>query len=133
MSRAQISKHYTRLLTKWPVDRLRPEISFQDVLRKRIAAAPTPQINPANTAQAEVPSSANVARSTPAAELREINALYSLLENRYSHEFPLSTKMMNPTSMPNHYKDLAAELDQLPGRSRFQSFIKRLSGMVRWK
>lgn len=48
-------------------------------------------------------------------------------------QFPLSTKMMNPTSMPDHYKDLAAELDQLPGRSRFQSFMKRLSGMVRWK
>ncbi|KAL1303914.1 hypothetical protein AAFC00_000368 [Neodothiora populina] len=130
MSRAQISKHYTRLFNRWPVDRLRPGISFQKVLKKRIAAGPEPDINESNTAQVEV---VNPSRSTPTAELREVNALYSLLENRYANEYPLSQKMMNPTSVPDHYRDLEKELDEVPNRSWGQNFLKRLSGMVRWQ
>ena len=130
-------------------------MSFQNLLKKRIAAAPTPLISEANTAQAEIPTSSTTARNTPAAESREINALYSLLENRYtkevrlfchlsfyptvtvadetSNQFPLSTNMMNPQSMPNHYTDLAKELDELPTRSRWSHFVKRISNMVRWQ
>ncbi|KAG9991639.1 hypothetical protein KCU98_g36, partial [Aureobasidium melanogenum] len=76
MSRAQASKHYARILSQWPVDRLRPEIPFQSVLKKRLEAAPVATINEANTARTQPPKPRN--------EAREINALYSLLENRYS-------------------------------------------------
>ncbi|TIA25178.1 hypothetical protein D6C81_01998 [Aureobasidium pullulans] len=123
MSRAQASKHYARILSQWPVDRLRPEISFQSVLKKRLEAAPVAQVNQANTAQTQAPKARN--------ELREINALYSLLENRYSSTYPLSNAMMHPASAPEHYTTLIKELDEVPDRTFFQRIASRFKGMVR--
>ncbi|KEQ83369.1 hypothetical protein M438DRAFT_335987 [Aureobasidium pullulans EXF-150] len=123
MSRAQASKHYARILSQWPVDRLRPEISFQSVLKKRLEAAPVAQVNQANTAQTQAPKARN--------ELREINALYSLLENRYSSAYPLSNAMMHPASAPEHYTTLVKELDEVPDRTFFQRIASRFKGMVR--
>ncbi|THX37582.1 hypothetical protein D6D10_05769 [Aureobasidium pullulans] len=123
MSRAQASKHYARILSQWPVDRLRPEISFQSVLKKRLQAAPVAQVNQANTAQTQAPKARN--------ELREINALYSLLENRYSSTYPLSNAMMHPASAPEHYTTLVKELDEVPDRTFFQRIASRFKGMVR--
>ncbi|THV86224.1 hypothetical protein D6D17_00692 [Aureobasidium pullulans] len=123
MSRAQASKHYARILSQWPVDRLRPEISFQSVLKKRLEAAPVAQVNQANTAQTQAPKARN--------ELREINALYSLLEDRYSSTYPLSNAMMHPASAPEHYTTLVKELDEVPDRTFFQRIASRFKGMVR--
>ena len=141
-TRQQASKHYARILSQWPVDRLRPEISFQSVLKKRLEAAPVAQVNQANTAQTQAPKARN--------ELREINALYSLLENRYSStvcrdtpwtktlrmqsnisQYPLSNAMMHPASAPEHYTTLVKELDQVPDRTFFQRIASRFKGMVR--
>jgi hypothetical protein len=72
----QASKHYARILTQWPVDRLRPELAFQTILKKRIDAAPVAKAIQPNAAQVQPPK--------PRHELNEINALYSLVENRYS-------------------------------------------------
>ncbi|CAC9889122.1 unnamed protein product, partial [Aureobasidium pullulans] len=107
-TRQQASKHYARILSQWPVDRLRPEISFQSVLKRRLEAAPVAQVNQANTAQTQAPKARN--------ELREINALYSLLENRYSS---------------THYTTLVKELDEVPDRTFFQRIASRFKGMVR--
>ncbi|KAI5204708.1 hypothetical protein E4T39_03457 [Aureobasidium subglaciale] len=123
MSRAQASKHYARILSQWPVDRLRPEISFQSVLKKRLEAAPVAQANQANTAQASAPKPRN--------EIREINALYSLLENRYSSVYRVSPKMMHPLSAPDHYTTLVKELDEVPDRTFFQRIASRFKGMIR--
>ena len=49
------------------------------MLRKRMDSAPAPQVATQNTAQA-VPQTPRDAAS----EMREINALYSLLDDRYS-------------------------------------------------
>lgn len=76
----QVSKHYARILSQWPADRLRPEVAFQNILKKRVDAAPVPQAAQENTAQA-IP---RTVRTDAAAEMKEVNALYSLLENRYS-------------------------------------------------
>ena len=57
-------KHYLRIIHRWPKDLLRPEVSFQHALRQRIAKKP--------------------ARASDERELGEVNALYSLLEDRYS-------------------------------------------------
>ncbi|KAG9562846.1 hypothetical protein KCU77_g5264, partial [Aureobasidium melanogenum] len=123
MSRAQASKHYARILSQWPVDRLRPEISFQSVLKKRLEAAPVATINEANTARTQAPKPRN--------EAREINALYSLLENRYSSAYPLSNAMMHPASAPDHYTTLVKELDEVPDRTFFQRVASRFRGMIR--
>ncbi|THW45624.1 hypothetical protein D6D22_03457 [Aureobasidium pullulans] len=122
-TRQQASKHYARILSQWPVDRLRPEISFQSVLKRRLEAAPVAQVNQANTAQTQAPKARN--------ELREINALYSLLENRYSSTYPLSNAMMHPASAPEHYTTLVKELDEVPDRTFFQRIASRFKGMVR--
>jgi cytochrome b pre-mRNA-processing protein 6 len=61
-----VSKHYSRILSQWPKDPLRPEVSFQKVLEARVAA------------------SQDLPEGDVAAELRNTNALYSLLDNRYT-------------------------------------------------
>ncbi|RYC57259.1 hypothetical protein CHU98_g8964 [Xylaria longipes] len=65
MSRQAISgqRHILRALSQWPKDTIRPEIQFQTVLQKRFEQ---PKLNLSEEEQ-----------------LRQANALYSLLENRY--------------------------------------------------
>ena len=83
-----IYKHYQRILTQWPVDLLRPNVAFKDIIQKRVDArlkdsSTSTSVNnlPANHAQ--------VTGIRPAAfdekgELEQINVLYSFLENRYA-------------------------------------------------
>ncbi|KAI4737967.1 hypothetical protein E4T50_11575 [Aureobasidium sp. EXF-12298] len=123
MSRVQASKHYARILSQWPVNRLRPELTFQTLLKKRIEAAPVAQVNEANTARAQPPKPRN--------EAQEVNALYSLLENRYATAYPLSNAMMHPASSPEHYTTLVKELDEVPDRTFFQRIASRWKNMVR--
>lgn len=109
----QISQHYSRLLTRWPVDRLRPaERSFQNVvLRKRLEAAP----------------------SGSGDEKREVNAAYLLLDNALSRQYPLSASTMKPASNPNHYTELEKELNEVPDRTWFGNFMKRMQGLIRFR
>jgi len=127
MSRAIVSKHYARILSRWPVDRLRPEIAFQNVLKKRAEAGPTLQIQEGNTAQVTT----ETRTRDPTQELKEINALYSLLEDKYTRSYSVSQEVMHPASMPNHYTNLARELDELPDRTWFGNFFRRMKNMVR--
>ncbi|KAF2716629.1 hypothetical protein K431DRAFT_307650 [Polychaeton citri CBS 116435] len=117
MSSQQVVKHYARLLTRWPVDRLRPEqVHFQKLLRARIAA------NPRNNA------------STPTRdETKGINSSYLLLGNTFAKQYPLSSRMMIPDSVPNHYTELEKELEEVPDRTYLANFRKRLSKMFRFK
>ncbi|KAK3072830.1 hypothetical protein LTR53_006105 [Teratosphaeriaceae sp. CCFEE 6253] len=109
MSRpAQLTQHYTRLLTRWPVDRLRPdERSFQHLLRQRIQTPPT---------------------AVAAAE-KEVNAAYLLLDNAYTKQYPLPSSLMEPASNPTMYVDLKRELVEAPDRTWWGNFKKRITGM----
>ena len=60
--------HILQALSRWPKDPVRPEVQFQDVLRKRFEQAPT-TTTPSRAEEQDL--------------LRQANALYSLLENRY--------------------------------------------------
>ncbi|KAI1463526.1 uncharacterized protein F4812DRAFT_463625 [Daldinia caldariorum] len=64
MSRQAISaqRHILRALDQWPKDPLRPQVQFQDVLRKRFE-------RPSGLSEQD--------------QLKQANALYSLLHNRY--------------------------------------------------
>lgn len=82
-----INKHYRRILTQWPPDLLRPEISFQKALRRRLEARlnPPPTASPAENvgsdhAQATAPTKVAFDEK---GELEQVNVLYSFLENRY--------------------------------------------------
>lgn len=64
-------------------------------------------------------------------EMKQVNALYSLLENRYSTAFPMPQQFRYPASRQTHYDDLMQELEEAPTRSKFTSFVQRLKGRFR--
>ena len=129
MSSKTIINHYTRLLTRWPRDLLRPDQpSFHSLLQSRIASL-QPSASPS-------PSISSTSKSTPtpmteAAAKREINAAYLLLEDHFARREPLSDAMMNPRSQPSLYKDLARELEEAPKTTWWGGVKKRLGGLVR--
>ncbi|GAB7343598.1 hypothetical protein MBLNU457_1599t1 [Dothideomycetes sp. NU457] len=127
MSRAQVIQQYSRILTQWPVDRLRPGVQFQDVLKKRVETAPASKSAMQNITQ--IPST-HVTRSS---EMQEINALSALLDNALSKRSPVPRAMMSPQSAPDHYNNLAREIEEAPDRSWFGNLRKKLSNMVRWQ
>ena len=75
-------KHYIRALSRWPKDNLRPECQFQDIMRRRLDERFLPASSP------DVANAGKVISSTSPidekVEMEQANALYSLLENRYS-------------------------------------------------
>lgn len=85
-------KHYQRILNQWPVDLLRPEVSFQKTLQKRMDNRLKPSTTPpehnvvSNEAQATVPTAVPFDEK---GELEQVNVLYSFLENRYTKKVDL--------------------------------------------
>lgn len=153
-----VYKHYQRLLTQWPVDLLRPEVSFQKAIQRRVdtrlkPSTTAPEDNVVfNQAQATVPTKVAFDEK---GELEQVNVLYSFLENRYTktvrircilgggimdvamtdeyrNQYPLSEKMMRPASNPNYYDGLLKELNEAPTRSWFQSMVIRWKGSLRF-
>ncbi|KAF2206915.1 hypothetical protein CERZMDRAFT_52154, partial [Cercospora zeae-maydis SCOH1-5] len=114
-SSQQIISHYTRLLTRWPKDILRPEKTFQQLVLEPPITSPG--------------ASSKYTRN----ENSEINAATLLLENSFSKKFPPGQRIMEPASNPQHYEILKRELEELPNRSVFGNFVKRLKGMVRFR
>lgn len=118
-----LRRTYTTALTHWPKDTLRPTCQLQDVLSKRLAesnkfAGPDANTNPA----------------------AQVNALVSLLGNRYLHKYPTSPApesatggMLKPRSNPTYYDDLMRDLDAAPTRSWVQRAGLKLKGMFRWQ
>lgn len=115
------------------MDLVRPQnVSFQTVMRQHLdklrAPPQTPQTPQASTTKA--PS------STPswneAHELRQVNALYSLLENRYAKAHPMPPTLRHPQFKESHYDDVIAEMAQAPGRSWWARVVQRWKGKVRF-
>lgn len=65
------------------------------------------------------------------AQLRQVNALYSLLDDRYKNQHRLTGKLMTPRSNPTYYTDLLTELEEAPTRGFMGRLRKRLGGMFR--
>lgn len=76
-----VYKHYLRALSRWPKDALRPECQFQDVIRKRVDR----RLLPSSPSTSTKPPS-KLSSAEEKAEWEQVNALYSLLENRYSRK-----------------------------------------------
>ena len=142
-----LRRHYLRIIQQWPRDPLRPDVSFPNALQKRIA-----ERFPSEEIKAPVPSATqDVAAIDESKELAQVNALYSLLENRYSKaaccgilpaltsdpllilglQYPLSDSYMRPASNPSHYTDLIAELDAAPNRSWLATRLNKWKGFLR--
>ncbi|KAI1645015.1 uncharacterized protein F4817DRAFT_345337 [Daldinia loculata] len=112
MSRQAISaqRHVLRALGQWPKDTLRPQIQFQDVLRKRFE------------------SSSGMSEQD---QLKQANALYSLLDNRYKKTYPITGSLLRPRSKPTYFTDLVKELEEAPTRSYLDRLWLRVKGIVR--
>lgn len=84
------------------------------------------------------------------AQLKQVNALYSLLENRYqtkvrdgharssfwkltATQYRIAGNLMRPKSNPTHYTDLMKELEEAPNRSWFGRIGKKLGGLIRFR
>lgn len=82
-------RHYQRALAQWPVDLLRPEVSFQKAMQQRINRRVLPSTKRrednvvANGVQAIVPTPVD---SKNKDELEQVNVLYALLDNRYTEK-----------------------------------------------
>lgn len=133
----KIAKQYTRLLTLWPKDAFRPGLPFTRAIERRgqpyglkplepAEGAPKPKARPppATPAPASPPN--------PQAEQAQVNALYSLLENRYSKKFPLSEDVLKPTAAPEHYDLLMAEIERAPQRSWWETTVESWKTKIRW-
>lgn len=94
------------------------------------------------SASAASPSSTSTSASTVASRPRktytdddhvaQLNALYSLLENRYAERYPASEDMLRPAFRPSHYEDLMHELEEAPKRTWFGRQWLRWSKLVRF-
>jgi len=129
MSKSIAYKHYLRALSRWPKDKLRPECQFQDAMRRRIDRRflPASSPNTPNAAQAVANSAID-----EKVELEQVNAIYSLLENRYSRKYPITGSLLKPASNPTHYTDLVKELEEAPDRSWFGRTVNRWKGFLRF-
>lgn len=78
-----------------------------------------------------------VAQMTPGGrvqdEMEQVNALYSLLENRYSKTYPCSDRLLRPTSNEDYYHSLMAEMEEAPKRDWWTWKWLRLKGLVRMR
>lgn len=61
-----------------------------------------------------------------------MNAMYSLLENRYAKQYAASEALMRPGFNPDYYEALAHEMDEAPKRSWLQNQWLRWGSIVRF-
>ena len=67
-----LAKHYTRILSRWPKDPLRPDVQISSLLTARQAGL------------------RKMTEKNASDEMRNVNALYSLLDDRYSKRVRLN-------------------------------------------
>ncbi|KAK8156598.1 hypothetical protein IWX90DRAFT_483183 [Phyllosticta citrichinensis] len=118
MSTTPIARHYARIIAKWPADPLRPALSFQKALAAHQKSATT--------------TTTTTAAATQQQQNKDVNALYSLLDDRYKRAYPLSARFLKPNSKASYYDDLVAELEQSTHRNWWQGFVTKLKARLRF-
>ncbi|BCS24601.1 ubiquinol-cytochrome c reductase complex assembly factor 2 [Aspergillus puulaauensis] len=118
----------TFLLKHWPADPIRPSsVSVQTYLQSRL---------PQSQSQSPEPSKAGATTAAiPTGTISEpsINALTSLLEDRYAKRYPLPPMLRHPASNPDHYDDLIREFEEAPTRDILGRIKKKLGGLFRFQ
>ncbi|KAH8724605.1 hypothetical protein GQ44DRAFT_682987 [Phaeosphaeriaceae sp. PMI808] len=133
MSKTLITKHYTRLLALWPKDALRPNLPFTRTIEHR--ALPYGRLNSEprpEDAQSKPTSTPPLTPPNPQFHHAQINALYSLLEDRYTTKHQLSPAVLKPASSPDHYDRLMAEIERAPKKTWWQAKIDEWKMKVRF-
>ncbi|KAK1773624.1 hypothetical protein QBC45DRAFT_363508 [Copromyces sp. CBS 386.78] len=121
------ARQYQRALGEWPRDALRPECQLQDVLSKRLQKN-NGSLLPNNAALDKL-----TGKAKEEAEIKQANALISLLENRYKNKYRITGELLKPKSNPKYYTDLVKELEEAPNRTFFGRMAKRLGGIIRFQ
>ncbi|GFF53714.1 hypothetical protein IFM51744_08178 [Aspergillus udagawae] len=117
-----IQNRISHLLKHWPADRVRPaSVSVQNYLQSHL---PTTQPQQAQPQQAP-PSKTEISEAS-------LNALSSLLEDRYARRYPLPPKLRRPAANPDHYDNVVKEFEEAPGRDFWGRVGKRLGGLFRF-
>jgi cytochrome b pre-mRNA-processing protein 6 len=136
---SQIAKQYTRLLALWPADALRPNLPFTRTIEARglpfgvKPLSPAPSDSKAQSQSKPPPQSTPAPISTnPKLEQSQVNALFSLLENRYSKKYTLSEGVLRPTSAPDHYERLMHEIERAPKKSWWEAKLDEWKMKIRW-
>lgn len=114
MSRPLSLRIYHEVLSKWPVQALRPDYQLQDVVREKV----DDQYK-------------NYKPSSEKDELLKARCLQYLQQNRWQDKYKLTGPMLEPTSQPTYFTDLVREIEEAPKRSWLQRMGLRLSGMIR--
>ncbi|RKF60151.1 hypothetical protein GcM3_168002 [Golovinomyces cichoracearum] len=129
MSKSIPYQHYLRALSQWPRDALRPECQFKDIVRRRVDKMflSNPHIESPNSTPGKTRTEINEKK-----ELEQVNALYLILENRFSQRYPIKGSMMKPESNPSYYSDLVNELETAPSRGLWDRIVKKCKGMLRF-
>ncbi|KAK4185672.1 hypothetical protein QBC35DRAFT_503143 [Podospora australis] len=117
-ARSSVARTFQAALQRWPKDTLRPECQLQDVLAKRLEKGTIAPANKGSLTQTQ-------------AELKQTNAIYSLLEDRYKNKYRVSDNLFQPKFNPTYYKDLLKELEEAPHRTYLQRLAKKFTGMFR--
>lgn len=103
-------------------------------MQRRIDRLTNPSVNAAATSvkgNEALVSAAPPPKLDERKEMMQVNALYSLLENRYTAAHPLPRQLRYPASREAHYDELLKELEEAPSRTKFTSFMQRLKGRFR--
>jgi cytochrome b pre-mRNA-processing protein 6 len=127
-------RHYARLIALWPKDLLRPEQQFTKAIEFRGAIYGMERSQPESAKSSKNSQVTPLPKPLdPKAELAKVNALYTLLENRYSKKYPISPAVLKPASNPDHYDLLMADIEAAPNKSWLQAKIDQWKMKIRWQ
>lgn len=130
------SKHWQRIISRWPIDKVRPEnVSFQKLMQQRLKQFQDPPkaTDSIKTKIDEAQALQMTSKPVEASEIKQINAVYALLENRFARESPLASRLRHPASDPTYYDNILAEAEQAPNRGMWDNISNKLKGMIRFK
>ncbi|RAH46040.1 ubiquinol-cytochrome c reductase complex assembly factor 2 [Aspergillus brunneoviolaceus CBS 621.78] len=124
----------THLLTHWPKDKVRPaSVSIHAYLQSRLPQPqPQPQSPPSPSSSSSSSSSARTAQK-PGLSEANLDALTSLLNDKYARRYPLPPRLRHPASNPQHYENVIREFDEAPDRDWLGRLRKKVVGMLRLK
>ncbi|KLJ09442.1 hypothetical protein EMPG_15132 [Blastomyces silverae] len=138
LSPKTLSAHINRLISRWPSDPVRPSsVSVQTYLKTCLPTTTTTSSSsspsPPTTTTTTAPQAQAQQQQQSQLSSASINALYSLLENRYEKQYPLPQNLRNPRSAPSHYDDVLREFREAPGRGWVGRMVEKVRGVLRFQ
>ncbi|KAI5793757.1 hypothetical protein DFH27DRAFT_567187 [Peziza echinospora] len=108
-----LRKSLHHLADLWPIDALRPHLSLPNLIRQKADAAGTAAVSKALH--------------------DELVAGLALVEGRVSALYPISPRLLHPTTMAEYYTNLARELEVAPKRGWLDGMLASWKGYIRAK